>query len=157
MYMQLTSTDFIRNEIAIIECARSFREDANILMNALAKDFNFSLEVDSVFPRDIYRHKYNNKGALRNDRTYYFHGAECRFDNLSTGQVVELIYVTKPEFGYLDGYFFYNYMVTTAKFKDLANWFGDSRNVWIAMETLADRDILTRDRFLTINRNIIAL
>ncbi len=153
----MTETEIIQNQIEIVECAKSFRQDANYLMNELAKDFNFSLNATEKFPREIYNHKYNSKGFFREEWTYYFHGAECRFDNLRTKQVVELIYITKPEFGFLDGYFFYNYMTTTSKFKNLANWFGDYGNVWTAIELLANKGILTRNLLVNIQRNIIAL
>lgn len=153
----MTETEIIQNQGKIVECAKSFRKDANNLMNGLVRDFNFSLNATDTLPREIYGHKYNNKGIFREDWTYYFHGAECRFDNLRTGQVVELIYITKPEFGFLDGNFLYNYMTTTSKFRNLANWFGDHENVWTAIELLADKGSLTRNASVNIQRNIIAV
>lgn len=153
----MTEIDILHNQKVIIDCAKAFRYDANNLMNELASEFNFSLEATELFPKEIYNHKFKNKGDFRQEWTYYFHGAECRFDNFLTGQVVELIYITKPEFGFLDGYFFHNYMVTTGKFKNLAGWFGDYKNVWIAIELLADKGALTRDTSQIIRRNIIAL
>lgn len=152
----MTEKEILDKQNEIIDCARLFRHDANHLMNELAKDFDFSLAADGIFPEDIYHHKYNNKGVFREEWVYYFHGSECRFEHLKTGQVVELIYITKPEFGFLDGYFFYNYMSTTGKFKELANWFGDHMNVWTAIELLADRNILNRNLPANTQRNIIA-
>ncbi len=153
----MTLKDVINNEKEILACAKSFRKDANGLMKVLAKDFNFRLKKSVTFPKEIYDHKYRNKGLLRNEWTYFFHGAECRFDNLCTGQVVELIYITRPEFGFVDGYFLYNYMATTDNFKDLAIWFGDHLNVWKAIDILADKKVLTRKPEVLTKRNIIAL
>jgi hypothetical protein len=152
----LTEADIIQNQGRIVEAAKSFRQDANSIMQALAKDLNFSLGTNE-FPREVYAHKYNNKGVFRNDWTYYFHGSECRFDNLQTGQIIELIYITRPEFGFLDGYFFYNYMVTTDKFKALADWFDGYLNVWKAIDLLADKGVLKRIPSELTNRNVIAL
>ena len=153
----MTLKEILDNSVEIIECAKAFRYDATYLMTELAKDFDFSLAEGEGFPKQVYQHKYNNKGIFRGEWSYYFHGAECRFDNLTTGQIVELIHVVKPEFGFLDGYFFYNYMVTTARFKELANWFENYSNVWDAIEVLADQGLLTRIMSVFINRNIIAL
>jgi hypothetical protein len=147
--------DIIDKKEIILECAKAFRKDANNLMTQLSKDYNFSLEPEESFAQEVYAHKYNNKGLFRNEWTYYFHGSECRFDNIITGQIVEMIIITKPEFGFLDGYFFYNYMASTEKFKELASWFENHTNVWEAVRILADEKILTRVPSVEINRNII--
>jgi hypothetical protein len=153
----MTSKDIIENELRILECAKAFRQDANALMEELSKDFNFSLASTEIFPKEVYYHKYNNKGTFRNEWTYYFHGSECRFDNLKTGQVIEFIIMAKPEFGFLDGYFFYNCMATTDGFKDVAEWFVNSTNVWTAIEILAGKGSLKRIPLVTMQRNIIAV
>lgn len=146
----------LQNQIKIVACAKAFRKDANKIMNDLANDFKFRLDRTEIIPKEVYKHKYNCKGNFRNDWTYFFHGAECRFDNLLTGQIIELIYITTPEFGFLDGLFFYNYMASTDEFKTLAAWFNNSTNVWEAIRFLADNGILRRDYSVSIKRNIIA-
>jgi hypothetical protein len=153
----MTQNEIIDNEAPIFECAKSFRQEANYLMLGLAKDYNFSLDKGALFAKEVYAHKYKNKGIFREEWEYHFHGAECLFENLKTGQIIELIYTNKPEFGFLDGYFFYNYMLTTDRYKNLARWFTNYLNVWTAIEDLADRKILTRMPGTNTNRNIIAL
>jgi len=148
--------EIIENETEIFECAKAFRQDANNLMYELAKVSTSGLPTTEFVAKEIYDHKYNNKGLFRDDWTYYFHGAECRFDNLKTGQIVELIYITQPEFGFLDGYFFFNYLATTDRFKKLTGVLTDSSKTWAAIEALADKGILKRDLSVTIKRNIIA-
>ncbi len=134
----------INNKAAIFECAKAFRQDANFLMTELLKDFGYDVESNDVFSKEMYAHKYNNKGIFREDWTYYFHGAHCKFENLQTGQIVELRYTTKTEFGFLDGFFFYNYMLTTNRFKELAAWFLDYLNVYRAIEILEQEGVLVR-------------
>jgi hypothetical protein len=153
----MTREGIIDNQGKILECARSFRDDANYLMYGLANDFSFSLAKPISFPKEVYKSKYNNKGIFRNDWTYWFHGAECVFENTRTGQVVELIWVTTPEFGFLDGYFFYNYMLTTERYKELAKWFESYSNVWEAIDRLAEIEILYNVPTAGIARNVIAL
>ncbi len=123
-------------------------------MGELADYYGFSLQEE--FPKHIYNCKFNNKGYFKNGWPYYFHGAECKFENISTGQTIEMIYITRPEFGYLDGYFLYNYMLTTDRFRSLGERFGDCHNVWIAIHTLAEWGVLTKDPLVSIQRNIIA-
>ena len=99
----------------------------------------------------------NGRGKLNGDWNYYFHGAECQFENTKTGQIVESIVVTKPEFGYLDCYFFYNYLATTDRFKNLASFFNhDYTNICKAIDLLALEGLLTRVDDLFIKKNVIA-
>jgi hypothetical protein len=153
----MTSKEILKNKEIILECAKAFREDANNLMTELSKDYKFSLESSELFAPEVYAHKHNNKGIFRNEWTYYFHGAECRFDNINTGQIVEIIIIAKSEFVFLDGYFFYNYMASTERFKKLATWFENNTNVWKAIEILVDEMVLTRVPYVEMNRNILAL
>jgi hypothetical protein len=157
LFITMNLNDILSNQVEIVECAKSFRNEANELVHSLAKEFNFSLDADTVIPHSIYLHKYNNKGLFRNEWSYYFHGAECRFENIVNGQVIEIIYITKPEFGYLDSYFFYSYMQSTNKYKNLAIWFGNPLNVSSAIEILADKKFLRKDPFVKVSRNIIAI
>jgi hypothetical protein len=154
---KLSEQEILNNSTRILAGAKAFRKDANKLMLMLANDFDFSLASTENFPPQVFQHKRNNKGICSEVWIYYFHGAECRFENLKTGQVIEMIIVTKPEFGFLDGYFFYEYMSTTNKFKDLAEWFQNYGNVWVAIELLANKGILTRITSVDISRNILAI
>ncbi|MDF2381374.1 hypothetical protein JMG10_07860 [Nostoc ellipsosporum NOK] len=142
----------------LVECARSFREQANHLMNLMAKAFDINLQtLDGL--HDLKYHKsQKQRGLLNKEWSYFLHGAECRFENKATGQTVEIIVITKPEFGYLDCYFFYNYMATTERFKELAAYFDNNYlHVCKAIDLLAHEGVLTRVSDLSIERNVIAL
>lgn len=89
--------------------------------------------------------------------TFYFHGAHCRFDNLQTGQVIEVKHTEKPEFGCLDGFFFYTYMQTTEQFKPLADWFADHLNVYKALEILVEEGTLTKHPGIGSGNCVIAI
>jgi len=77
---------------------------------------------------------------------FWFHGAECQFENLQTGQIVELvIWGFGTEYGILDSYFFYNYIQTTAKHQKLAMFFGaDYKNVAKALDIVEYMGYLER-------------
>lgn len=100
----------------IYDCARNFRHDANFMMNELASEYSFKIQPSISFPREAYRH-YNNKGILKEEWSFYFHGSHCRFEHLTTGQVLEVLFTHSPEFGYISSFFFYLYIKTTEKYK----------------------------------------
>ena len=147
----------LNKKLELLECAKAFRRDANFLMDLFAKTFGIDLETLDGLQELKHAKSEEGRGKLNEDWNYYFHGAECQFENAKTGQVVEAIVVTKPEFGYLDCYFFYNYMSTTDRFKNLASFFeNDYRNICKAIDLLVLEGILTRVEDLFIQRNVIA-
>lgn len=152
----MTKQQILDNKEKIYKCAKSFRDTANKLMLSLSTTYNFDLETFDDFIYTL-RKSHKNKGVLDENWTYFFHGSECRFENIQTGQIVEIIYVNKPEFGYLDGYFFYNYMLTTQQFKKLAVWFENYLNVWNAIEILSQEGTFTKMETVLGTRNILAL
>jgi hypothetical protein len=140
----LTVQEIIENKGNIYLCAKAFRHDATTLMLELAQKFNFGINDCGAWPEPVYKTNYYNKGTLDAEWTFYIHGSHCRFDNLQTGQTVEVLYTEKPEFGFLDGFFFYNYMQTTDRFKDLADWFISHTNVYAAIDILSEEGTLTK-------------
>lgn len=148
----------LKKKIELHECAKAFRQDANFLMGLMADTFGIDLQTLDGLQELKHKKSVKQRGKLNEDWNYYLHGAECQFENVRTKQVVEVIIVTKPEFGYLDCYFFYNYMSTTDRFKNLAAFFNnDYQNICKAIDLLALEGILTRVDDLFIQRNVIAL
>lgn len=148
----------LHKKLELFECAKSFREDANHLMSLMAKTFDIDLQTLGGLHELKYKKSHQQRGQLNEEWTYHLHGAECRFESKATGQIVEIIVITKPEFGYLDCYFFYNYMATTDRFKELAAFFdNDYLNICKAIDLLVLEGVLTRVSDLSIERNVIAL
>ena len=147
----------LQKKLELFECAKAFRQNANFLMGLMADTFGIDLQtLDGL--QELKRKSVKQRGKLNEDWNYYLHGAECQFENVKSKQVVEVIVVTKPEFGYLDCYFFYNYMSTTKRFKKLAAFFNNEyQNICKAIDLLALEGILTRVDDLFIQRNVIAL
>jgi hypothetical protein len=153
----LTVQEILEKKENICLCAKAFRQDANTLMQELADTFHFTINDCGAWPGPVYKTRHNNKGILNPEWTFYFHGSHCRFENIQTGQVVEVLFTEKPEFGYLNGFFFYNYMRTTARFKNLANWFGTYLNVYHAMDVLVVAGAFTKSSNNKQKNNIIAV
>lgn len=73
----------------------------------MSETFHINLQTLERIGELKYKKSNKQRGSLNDEWTYFLHGAECRFDNVRTGQIVEVIITTFPEFGALDGYFFY--------------------------------------------------
>ena len=126
-------------------------------MLQLSQTFDFDLNNCGAWPITVYKTSYKNKGILNADWTFYLHGSHCRFDNLKTGQAIEVQYTEKPEFGCLDAFFFYTYMQTTDRFKELANWFINHINVYNAIKILVEEGVLTKKSSTMFGSYIVAL
>lgn len=153
----LTVQEIIANKDSIYLCAKAFRNDANKLMLQLSQKFDFNINNCGAWPTPVYKTNHNNKGILNKEWTFYLHGSHCRFDNLKTGQAVEVLYTEKPEFGFLDSFFFYTYMQTTNKFKNLANWFMNDTNVYDAIQILSEEGTLIKKPGVLSDTYILAL
>ena len=154
----ISTKKIIENKNEIYFCAKAFRQDAMELMNKMAVTFDINLETLDGLHELKFIKSVKQRGKLDNEWNYYLHGAECQFKNIATEQIVEVIIVEKPEFGYLDTYFFYNYMVTTKRFKELANWFdNDYLKVGKAIDILAREGTLTIKININSTRNVLAL
>jgi hypothetical protein len=158
IYPSVASEKIRQKKEEIFQCAVAFRADAHRLMQLMATTFGIDLQtLDGLYVLK-YRKSQKQRGALNAEWNYHLHGAECQFKNSATGQIVEIVITTKPEFGYLDSYFFYQYMETTPQFKPVAAYFdNDHLQIAKAIDLLALEGVLTRVKDLSINRNIIAL
>lgn len=124
----------------------------------MADKFGIDLETLDGLHELKCKRSVKQRGKLNEQWNYFLHGAECQFEDVETKQVVEIIVINKPEFGYLDCYFFYNYMSTTERFKKLAAFFNNNYlNICKAIELLVLEGVLTLVDNLFTFRNIIAL
>jgi hypothetical protein len=153
----LTVQEILANKESIYACAKAFREDANALMLQLSREFNFNLNEYEEWPTTVFKTNYKNKGMMNGGWTFYFHGSHCHFHNLNTGQVVEVKYIEKTEFGCVDGFFLYTYMQTTERFKDRAKWFNHHRAVYEALDILVEEGTLTKKLSIPFDSCILAL
>ena len=144
IFSNLTAQEIIANKDNIFRCAKAFRRDANALMLQLAQKFEFDLHDCGAWPKPVYNTSRNKKGMLNEEWSFFLHGAHCCFEHIVTGQTLEVRYTEKPEFGILDGFFFYTYMQTTDEFKNLAKWFNNQSNVYVAVDILLGEGILTK-------------
>lgn len=113
-------------------------------MLQLAQKFEFDVYNCGAWPSPVYHTNRNKKGMLNENWSFFLHGAHCCFEHILTGQTLEVRYTEKPEFGILEGFFFYTYMRTTDEFNSLAQWFNDCANVYAAIDILLADGNLTK-------------
>ena len=157
IYPSIETNEILVKEEEIYQAATSFREDGIRLMNILGEKYRINpFEGRELF--DLKRKSRDNKqrGKVNEQWNFWFHGAECQFENRIIGQIVELVITNGSEFGALDSYFFLKYLKTTPEFKELANFFSDdSKAVTKALNLIEDVGKLQRiDN--TSQRGIIA-
>src|SRR4051812_52766 len=62
----------------------------------------------------------NGKECLSDNWRFDVHGEHCMFENIITGQTLEVSLSDKESIGNLDPYFFHHFLETTAGLKHLA-------------------------------------
>jgi hypothetical protein len=146
IYPSIETDKILEKKEEIYQAASSFRKDGIRLMKILGEEYNINpFEGRELF--DLKRKSRDNKqrGKVNEQWNFWFHGAECQFENRVTGQIVELVITNGSEFGVLDSYFFLKYLKTTPEFKELANFFSDdSKAVTKALNLLEDLGKLYR-------------
>ncbi|EPY06214.1 hypothetical protein PAALTS15_15881 [Paenibacillus alvei TS-15] len=92
------------------------------------------LETNQPEKSEIIKGNYNlisNEELLNSEEyltdNWYFdvHGEHCMFENVETGQVLEVSLGRVDDIGNLDPYFFYNFLKSTKNLKHLASYFED--------------------------------
>lgn len=80
----------------------------------------------------------NGEEHLTDNWYYDVHGEHCMFENVETGQVLEVSLGRVDDIGNLDPYFFYNFLQSTKNLKHLIQYFedpfGDMLNVFEGLE-----------------------
>ena len=142
----------------IYTAANSFRKDGIRIMKILGETYQINpFEGDELFQLKRKSRGNRQRGTVNDEWNFWFHGAECQFENHKTGQIVELVITNKSEFGALDSFFFLNYLKTTPRFKKLADFFSnDSNAITKALNLLEDLGKLQRINY-TSQRGIIAI
>lgn len=126
IYPAIDTKQILEIQDEVLTAAKLFREDGIKLMKELGKRYQINpFEEKELF--DLKRKSRENKqrGKVNEEWNFWFHGAECQFENQATGQIVELVITNGSEFGALDSYFFLKYLKTTLRFKKLADFFSD--------------------------------
>ncbi|MCP4359768.1 MAG: hypothetical protein GY796_17310 [Chloroflexi bacterium] len=113
----------LENADLFLNALENFLNLADALITQLARKLNYSPEGVSV---DWILDVEKTSGRLDNDWEYMFHGRECRFRNLATGQIVDArLRDFRNELAIPDPYFFAQYVRTTETESPISNLIKD--------------------------------
>ncbi len=125
----------LENKDLFIKAAMKFKETANFLMQKLKAKYNVDFESgDGINDLRILNNHENKISDIDEQWRFNFHGYECLISNTDTEQLLDIIFITRPEFGVLDPFFFLQYVNTTPE--------------WIALKELLEDDYEATDQAL---------
>lgn len=125
----------------ILTAMDTYKEIAQQLIEKLILETN-QPEKSEILKGNYYlisNEKLLNGEELLTDNWYFdVHGEHCMFENVETGQVLEVSLGHVEDIGNLDPYFFYNFLKSTDNLKHLISYFdnpfGDMLNLFEALE-----------------------
>lgn len=114
----ITDEEIEANQDFFEQCAKDYRKLGGELIFTLVH--KLGLELNKDFPMQTFNKLKRDKpnGKVEGWR-YYVHGFHCGFENIKTGQNIEVPLVFGLEFGDLDPYFFTNFIKSTPKYNPL--------------------------------------
>ncbi|QIJ88339.1 hypothetical protein C7H62_0530 [Mesoflavibacter sp. HG96] len=115
----ITDEEIESNQDFFEQCAKDYRQLGKELLFKLVNKLNLKLNED--FPLGTFNILKSGKkqiGKVENWK-YFVHGFHCGFENITTGQIIEVPLVFGLEFGDLDPYFFTKYIKSTPSYKPL--------------------------------------
>lgn len=115
----ITDEDIVNNQVFFEKCAQDYRNLSNELIYKVAN--TLGITIDSKFPLLSFKRFQIDKKAIGqiDNWRYYFHGFHCGFENLETGQEIEVSLIFGLEFGDLDPYFFTRFIKSTPQYQPL--------------------------------------
>ncbi|NME72782.1 DUF6896 domain-containing protein [Flammeovirga aprica] len=112
------TTEFVISHITeFLQCYIEFDKKAHQMMELMASTFKIDLN-DSAQIWDLKRNRSKRqRGQINSSWNYFFHGAECAFENVNTGQYIDVKIIYGREYGVIDNFFLYRFIETTESLK----------------------------------------
>ncbi len=108
-----------------------YNKNARHLIDKLIIETNQPQKTEIVLGNYCYIQNaelFNGREHLSDDWSFNVHGEHCLFENIDTGQRLEVSLVDKSSVDNLDPYFFYNFLETTESLKHLTKYLGHPFN-----------------------------
>jgi len=112
----MTNNFIQKNLHFFINAVKEYGEDAKLLIEKFSRLYN--LDLDNKMPiNTFWEIKNDSQNGLMNENwLYFFHGYECRFKNLKSGHIIEVILTFGDEYGVLNPIFIAKYIDTNPKY-----------------------------------------
>jgi hypothetical protein len=146
----ITDLEIEENQDFFEKCAKDYRHLGKKLIFELADKLN--VRINPEFPLETFNEFKGNKketGKLDSWK-YYIHGFHCGFENIMTGQLIEVSLVFGLEFGDIDPFFFSQFIKSTPKYRplpiDIFEDYADGKKI--------NEKMISLGKFERINSNI---
>jgi hypothetical protein len=107
-------------KVIVIEAIKEFDKTANKLIKKLLTEFGIDIKKQNPFDKFISVKNNLQKGNLSENWTYWFHGDACEFENSETKQLVYVKINRNGNYGVIDNYYLYKFILTTKPFQSFA-------------------------------------
>lgn len=146
----ITDLEIEENQDFFEKCAKDYRQLGKKLIFELADELNVTINPE--FPLETFNEfKRNKKESGKLDSwKYSIHGFHCGFENVMTGQFIEVSLVFGLEFGDIDPFFFSQFIKSTPKYRplpiDIFEDYADGKKI--------NEKMISLGKFERINSNI---
>ena len=115
----ITDEEIENNQDFFENCAKDYRKLSTELIHKLAD--KLEVTINPKIPLLTFKPYMTDRGKCEpiDGWRYHFHGFHCRFENMETGQEIEVPLVFGLEFGDLDPYFFSLFIKSTPEYQPL--------------------------------------
>lgn len=126
----------------LIEAIICFDVKANELIRLMANIYNLDLSAENPFGKLLTRRDNLWKGELINGWKYRFHGGSCEFENVITGQILDIYINRNNQFGAIDNFFLYRFIETTKELDYVKSELNSKEKFYKALNELEQTNIL---------------
>jgi len=106
-----------KNQILLEEAIEMFERTAESLIRLLSETFDLNLSEPHPFGVLIQRQNKLWKGYLEGDWKYHFHGDACKFENMITGQIVDVKINREGNWGTISNFYLFKFIETSNSLK----------------------------------------
>ena len=126
----------------MLESLIEFEKQANQLIKLLADKFELNLKEKHPFGQLITRANNLWKGSINEMWNYQFHGDACRFNNIESGQVVDVKINRNGNYGTIHNFGLLHFIQTTKSLNHILKVINTEEIVFETLNILEDKEII---------------
>lgn len=130
------------SEKLLIDAIIAFEKKAYELIELLANEFDLNLNEKHPFDKIKSRQTELWKGILKGKWYYQLHGDACKFENIESGQLLDIKINRRGNYGTISNYYLLKFIETTSDLKYVHNKINDSESMYNTMTQLEEKELI---------------